>query len=165
MTKPTIWIQCKIALVRFVALTCFRLYVCKEILQEVLHLMWVNAPWFVQEPAFKERSVPIGMRLVYRAGQQTSQNEIYWTDANQNEHRMIVLASKGKTQTASSEVLPMTDIAGERRILSMKELYDTQESAYRYEGLSLSDMELNEWLAGWNLDEGPSFPERGNSSA
>jgi hypothetical protein len=162
--------KCRLACIRFVAKFLFRLYVVKELLKDFCHTLWVNAPWFIQEEQDLQHTNPsmqrvsLGMRLVYKVSpSQKNPHQLYWTDAQQREHRLIVLASPRKSSaTFDADRESVSDIENN----PVSKLYDsTSDMCYSSEGFNLSDIELNEWLAGWPLDDQSRGNQSGGSSA
>jgi hypothetical protein len=160
--------KCRLAFIRCVAKSLFRLYVFKELLKDFCHTMWINAPWFIQEEqdlqSVSIQRVSLGMRLIYKVSpSQKNPHQLSWTDGQQREHRLIVLASPRRT--------PATFDADRESVSELEnnpisKLYDnSSDIRHSSEGFNLSDLELNEWLAGWPLDDQSRGNQSGGSSA
>jgi hypothetical protein len=164
--------KCRLACIRFVAKSLFRLYVIKELLKDVCHTLWVNAPWFIQEEESLQNTlqqnaiqrVSLGMRLIYKVNpSQKNPHQLYWTDAQQREHRLIVLASPRKS---SATFDADRESVSEKENNPVSKLYENaSDMCCSSEGFNLSDIELNEWLAGWPLDDQSRGNQSGGSSA
>lgn len=90
----------------------------------------------------QEKSDTLGMRLSCKARRDGQGKDIYWTDGDNHEHRMIVLVPYRRARSKNHQGMSK----------DWTSIYQDEDSSYIFEGLEMNDRELNLWLEGWNVD-------------
>lgn len=99
----------------------------------------------------QEEDIPLGLRLVAKKRYDNHGRDIYWMDADEIEHPMIVL-SLGRYLDDSKDAW---HVAYEHDGCCDHDLH----------GLNMTDYELDLWLQGWNLQDQEQSENKGGSSA
>lgn len=130
-----LWVECRETLINILyCLSQTGFYLCCRIGRIIQALGFGG--WH------REHSIPIGLRLKSKWTPGDQGREIYWTDAEENEHPMIVLSIYRDMEEEK-----------EAQESDWYEVYRNEIPSYIYEGLKMSDLELNLWLQGWHLDQ------------
>ncbi|MBY0405716.1 MAG: hypothetical protein K2X66_17570, partial [Cyanobacteria bacterium] len=81
--------------------------------------------------------IDLGLRLVAEPHPSGKGLEIFWLDENKHKYQMICLSQF----QGMSTVVPC-----------LEDIYDVKDFKIKQDAFQMSEMELAEWLEGWNLD-------------